>query len=60
MSKYSAFYKLPGHIFEMIGIYLDEKLPLIIFTNRVTFKVSLEYQLNNYDGYLNQARYQLQ
>jgi len=57
LSKQSAFFKLPGNVFELIGDYLEEKLPLIIFTNRVTFKVSLEYQVSTYDSYLCQARH---
>jgi hypothetical protein len=36
-----GFLKLPGEALALVGEYLNEKLPLFIFTNRITFKVSL-------------------
>jgi hypothetical protein len=37
----SSFLKLPGEILSTIGDYLNEKLPIFIFTNRISFKISL-------------------
>ena len=34
---------LPGVCYKIIGEFLQEKLPLIIFTNKASFKTSLTY-----------------
>lgn len=52
--------QFPGHVYGMIGDYLCEKLPLIIFTNRTSFTVCLTYQIESYQNYLAQARSQKQ
>lgn len=52
--------QFPGHVYGMIGEYLSEKLPLIIFTNRTSFEVCLTYQITSYQQYLEQARSQKQ
>lgn len=44
-----GFLKLPGEALAIIGEFLNEKLPLFIFTNRITFKVSLQYQIGYYE-----------
>jgi hypothetical protein len=45
----SLLLKLPGEVLALIGDYLNEKLPLLIFTNRLTFKVSMHYQIGYYE-----------
>ena len=45
----SSFLKFPGEVLALIGDYLNEKLPVFIFTNRITFKVSLHYQIEYYE-----------
>ena len=45
----STFIKLPGEVYALLGDFLNEKLPLFIFTNRLTFKVSLHYQIGYYE-----------
>ena len=49
---------MPGKVYYLIGEFLGEKLPLLVFTNRTSFKVCLTYQINVYNGYLEQARAQ--
>ena len=39
----SWFLKLPGEVLAMLGDFLNEKLPLFIFTNRISFNVCLHY-----------------
>jgi hypothetical protein len=34
---------MPGIFYSLLGEYLSEKLPLIIFTNRASFKISLDF-----------------
>ena len=48
---------MPGVFYSLLGEFLGEKLPLIIFTNRDSFKVSLDYQLEMYTMYINQASF---
>ena len=55
----SKIYNLPGEVYQLIGDYLGEKLPLIIFTNRLSFKTSLDFQSSLYDTYISQANIQL-
>lgn len=50
---------LPGVAYAMIGEYLGEKLSLVVLTNRTSFKVCLDYQLNQYTRYIRQATFQL-
>eukprot|EP00347_Sterkiella_histriomuscorum_P008793 403343729 len=45
----TGFLKLPGPILALLGDFLNEKLPLFIFTNRISFKVSLQYQIEHYE-----------
>ena len=40
---------MPGNFYNLIGEFLGEKLPMIIFTNKVSFKVSLSYQIEYYE-----------
>lgn len=51
---------MPGVFYSLLGEFLGEKLPLIIFTNRDSFKVSLDYQLEMYTLYINQASFQME
>lgn len=46
---------LPGICFKIMGEFLQEKLPLIIFTNRVSFRTSLSFQIEEYDVCLSQV-----
>ena len=46
---------MPGIVFSLLGEFLGEKLPLVIFTNRQSFKNSLDYQIELYAHYLQQA-----
>ena len=39
----SGFLRLPGAVLSLLGDFLNEKLPLFLFTNRITFKVALQY-----------------
>jgi hypothetical protein len=48
-AKKSLFLKLPGDILSLLGDFLNEKLPLFIFTNRISFKMSLHYQIGYYE-----------
>jgi hypothetical protein len=54
-----TIHDLPGNVYSLLGEFLGEKLPLIIFTNRTSFKVSLNHQLKVYDLYIEQASNQL-
>lgn len=45
----ALFIRFPGEVLALIGDLLNEKLPLFIFTNRVTFKVSLHFQIGYYE-----------
>lgn len=45
----SSFLKLPGEILCLLGDYLNEKLPIFIFTNRISFKISLQWQIEHYE-----------
>mmetsp|Transcript_44104 Transcript_44104/g.42798 ORF Transcript_44104/g.42798 Transcript_44104/m.42798 type:complete len:124 (-) Transcript_44104:527-898(-) len=38
----SNFLKLPGEVLGIIGDYLNQKLPIFIFTNRISFKIFLQ------------------
>ena len=40
--------KLPAVFYWLISEYLGEKLPLIIFTNRVSFRVWLSHLISEY------------
>jgi hypothetical protein len=42
--------KLSGIFYSLVGEYLGEKLPMIIFTNRISFKVSLIHQIEFYEN----------
>lgn len=50
---------MPGVAFSLMGEYLGVKLPLIVFTNRISFKVCLDYQLDQYTDYISCAGTQL-
>lgn len=39
---------MPGKIFLMIGSYLDEKLPAIVFANKTCFKGHIKAMLEDY------------
>ena len=58
-NKQKLLVRLPGYIYKLLGDFLGEKLPLILFTNRVSFKISLSYQIQEYEQYGKQAQYQL-
>lgn len=45
----SLFLKFPGELLALIGDFLNEKLPLFIFTNKITFKMCLHYQIGYYE-----------
>ena len=40
---------MPGPFYQMIGEMLGEKLPLLIFTNRTSFTVSLDCMVSSYE-----------
>jgi hypothetical protein len=40
---------MPGEVLSLIGEFLNEKLPIFIFTNRISFKISLQYQIEHYE-----------
>ena len=42
--------KMPGIFYRLIGEFIGEKLPVIIFTSRVSFKVSLAHQIEYYEN----------
>lgn len=50
INKGKVLTKLPGVFYRMVGEFLGEKLPLIIFTNRISFKVSLSHQIEFYEN----------
>ena len=43
------FLKLPGEVLSLIGEYLNQKLPIFIFSNRISFKIYLQYQIEYYE-----------
>jgi hypothetical protein len=45
----TSFLKMPGEVLSLIGEFLNEKLPIFIFTNRISFKISLQYQIEHYE-----------
>jgi hypothetical protein len=47
--------ELPGICYKLIGAFLNERLPLIIFTSRSAFKLSLQYQISEYEDCRQQA-----
>jgi len=42
-NKRNLMIRLPGSIYRILGDFLGERLPLILFTNRISFKISLAY-----------------
>jgi len=42
--------KLSGIFYSLVGEFLGEKLPMILFTNRISFKVSLIHQIEFYEN----------
>ena len=42
--------KLPGIFYRIVGEFINEKLPLVIFTNRVSFKIALAHQIEFYEN----------
>lgn len=45
----TSFLKLSGDMLAMVGDYLNEKLPVFIFTNRITFKIFMQCQIQSYE-----------
>ena len=41
--------QLKGEILELVGEFLDERLPTFIFTNRISFKTSFQYKIDIYE-----------
>jgi hypothetical protein len=42
--------KVSGIFYSLVGEFLGEKLPMIIFTNRISFKISLIHQIEFYEN----------
>jgi hypothetical protein len=42
--------RMPGLFYRYIGEFLGEKLPLIIFSCRISFKIALCHQIEFYDN----------
>lgn len=42
--------KLSGIFYSLVGEFLGEKLPMILFTNRISFKISLIHQIEFYEN----------
>ena len=40
---------MKGEVLELIGEYLDERLPTFIFTNRISFKTAFQYKIDIYE-----------
>lgn len=38
----TIFLQIPGEVLAIIGDFLDQKLPIFIFTNRISFKIFLQ------------------
>ena len=51
--------RIPGAAYQLVGEYLDERLPLIIFTNRLSYKICLAYQIAEYEQLRLQAHKQM-
>ena len=51
--------RIPGEAYQLIGEFLDERLPLIIFTNRLSYKICLAYQIAEYEQLRLQAHKQM-
>lgn len=45
----TIFVKLPGDALSLIGDYLNQKLPIFIFTNRISFKIFLQHSIEFYE-----------
>ncbi len=43
------FLKLGGEPLTLIAEYLNQKLPIFIFTNRISFKIYLQHQIEFYE-----------
>lgn len=48
-NKGKLFIQLPGIFYSLIGEFLGEKLPAVIFTNRISFKVAVAHQIEFYE-----------
>ena len=56
-NKRNLMIRLPGSIYRLLGDFLGERLPLILFTNRISFKISLAYQIQEYEQSCQQAQF---
>ena len=50
--------KVSGIFYSLVGEFLGEKLPMIIFTNRISFKISLIHQIEFYENQRQAILYQ--
>lgn len=48
-NKGKTLVKMPGVFYRLVGEFLSEKLPMIIFTSRVSFKIALVHQIEYYE-----------
>ena len=51
--------KLPGVFYRLIGEFLGEKLPTILFTCRICFKMSISFQIEFYEKQRINIQYQV-
>mgnify|MGYP006125739941 FL=1 len=58
-NKQNIVIKMPGIFYKLVGDFMSEKLPLMIFTNRTSFKMSLAYQIEEYECFRQHALHQL-
>jgi hypothetical protein len=49
-NKHKSLIRMPGVFYRLVGEYVGEKLPAIIFTNRISFKIALSHQIEFYEN----------
>ena len=58
-NKHNMLTKLPGIFYRFVGDFVGEKLPIVIFTNRISFKMALSHQIEFYEGQRRTIQYQV-
>jgi len=59
MNQGKLFTKLPGIFYRLVGEFLGEKLPMVIYTNRISFKISMAHQIEYYENQRKGMLYQV-